>query len=404
MKILVICGDCVQVNTSANLCHLAYLRGLVEAGHEVTLLSADGKDYRTDPSMMIPAGVKCYTVYGTTLYEKLSMRMRREGPASLRGENGSGEGSSQPSAGGWKKRIKKRVLSLYGVHGIYGKFVRKARRFRSEEIYDFVLSLSTPVTSHLTAHELITSGHILCGHWVQIWEDPWYSDAFGFNRRPEILAEERRLLSFAERVCYVSPITLSNQQKLFPESADKMFWQPLPAYYGGTTSMKTARRDLFGYFGDYSPVARNLRPFYDAAVQTGAEVNICGNPSTLFSSTEKIHIYPRLSLEELRPLEEKTGVLVFLCNRAGGQIPGKIYQYSATDKTILFILDGTEEEKAALREYFEPFHRYVFCENSVESIREAMERIKSEVFSDVNNAPLTQFTPKDIVQRILAEV
>ena len=54
MKLLVIIGDCIQVNSSANLCHLAYLRGLDEAGHDITLLSADGKDYKLDSSMHIP--------------------------------------------------------------------------------------------------------------------------------------------------------------------------------------------------------------------------------------------------------------------------------------------------------------------------------------------------------------
>ena len=53
MKILVINGECIQTNTSANLCHLAYIRGLLSAGHDVTLLSADGRDYVLDPSMVI---------------------------------------------------------------------------------------------------------------------------------------------------------------------------------------------------------------------------------------------------------------------------------------------------------------------------------------------------------------
>ena len=60
MKILVINGDCISKNSSANLCHLAYIRGLVDAGHEVTLLSADGRDYTLDPSMVIPKEVKCH--------------------------------------------------------------------------------------------------------------------------------------------------------------------------------------------------------------------------------------------------------------------------------------------------------------------------------------------------------
>lgn len=76
MKVLVISGDCVQTNTSANLCHVAYINGLVDSGHEVTLLSADGRDYKLDSSIVIPGSVKSYTFYGVSFYEKLALRKK----------------------------------------------------------------------------------------------------------------------------------------------------------------------------------------------------------------------------------------------------------------------------------------------------------------------------------------
>ena len=82
MRILVINGDCIQTNTSANLCHLAYIRGILDAGHEVTLLSADGRDYKLDESMVIPEQVKQHTYYGVSFYEKLSLRKRAAAPAA----------------------------------------------------------------------------------------------------------------------------------------------------------------------------------------------------------------------------------------------------------------------------------------------------------------------------------
>ena len=402
MRILVINGDCVQVNSSANLCHLAYIRGLAEAGHELTLLSADASVYQKDPAMQIPDSVRRFSYYGMSLYERLSPKRRKKHPAEsgqpLHKQDQTDERESLAH------RLKKWVLSLYGVHGIYAPFVRRASRFSSAEPFDLVISLSTPVTSHLLAHTLLCSGRVKAAHWVQIWEDPWYSDAYGFNNKQQIFQEEKRLLGFAQRVCYVSPITLENQRRLFPESADKMFWQPLPSYYEGAESASQKRESgLFGYFGAYQPAARLLAPFYEAACRTGISLNICGDPANLFSPTEKIHIYPRMQLQELRPFEEKTDVLVFLCNRKGGQIPGKIYQYAATDKTVLFILDGTEDEKRILKAYFEPYHRFVFCENTVQDIAEAIEKIRRGEIGSVVNRPLTEFEPVKIVNRILEE-
>ena len=404
MKILVINGDCIQTNTSANLCHLAYINGLVDSGHEVTLLSADGRDYQLDPSMKIPDGVRSHTYYGVSLYEKFSMRKGSQ-PSINTATNSASAGTNNSRESVIRKvvkRAKQFVLSLYGIHGIYAKFVKKAQKFRTDEEYDYIISLSTPVTSHLLTHNLLKVGHIKGKKWIQIWEDPWYIDAYGFNGNRKIYEEEKRLLSYAEKVCYVSPLTLRNQKKMYPEYADKMYWQPLPYYYKAEECEYVGNeKNLYGYFGAYYPAARNLEPFYLAAKECGVEVNICGDPSSLFSETEQIHIHSRLPLKELKPIEDATNVLIFLCNRAGGQIPGKIYQYSATNKVILFILDGTEEEKEVLKAYFEPFNRYVFCENTVEDISKAIKQIENGDFGDIKNEPVEEFNPKETIRKIL---
>lgn len=403
MKILVVNADCVFVNTSANLCHLAYLKGLSEAGHQVELLCADSKHRHVDPNMALPERVQCRTYPGISLYERMSIQAGHK-PADYVTPISSADSKRKKAALPHRliRFAKRQVLSLYGVHGIYSTFVRKASSFRGSAEYDYVLSISTPTASHLLAYRLLKSGHVAAKHWIQIWEDPWASDAYGFNGKDKVFREEKRLLALAEKVCYVSPLTLRNQQRLFPESAEKMFWQPLPYYYKDT-AVEQPRFDhnVYGYFGAYYPAARDLQPFYEAAKKTGVEVNICGDPANLFESTAQIHIHPRLPLNELKPIEDSTNVLIFLCNRKGGQIPGKIYQYSATDKTILFIMDGTEEEQRVLREYFGQFNRYVFCQNRVSDIAEAIRRIESGELGDVRNVPLDDFDPVRTVTNIL---
>ena len=404
MKVLVINGDCVTRNSSANLCHMAYIRGLVNLGYEVTLLSADPKEYDVDKSMIIPSSVKCIYYYGTTIYEKMSISKSKskEDNASLARADYSINESKLSIKSKLVNSAKNFVLSSYGIHGIYSKFVKKAQKFKSDTEYDIVLSLSTPVTSHLLTHNLLEAGHIKTKKWIQVWEDPWYVDVYGFNEKEKIYKEEKRLLSYAQRVCYVSPLTLKNQKEIFPESAHKMYWAPLPFYYKNDEQGSTVNKyNNYGYFGDYAPVSRDLAPFYAAAKNIGVNVNICGNPSNLFAQTDKITIYPRLQLNELKPIEDKTNVLVFLCNRKGGQIPGKIYQYSATYKTILFILDGTDEEKKVLKSYFEQFNRYIFCENTVEDIERAIKLIENNDFGNVKNEPIDEFNPAKTIMKVL---
>ena len=403
MKILVVNADCIFVNTSANLCHLAYLSGLSEAGHEVDLLCADSQHRHVDPNLVLPKNIHCKTYPGISLYERISIKAGHN-PADNVTPISSSSSTGEKAALSRKlvRFAKQCVLSLYGVHGIYSTFVRNASAFHGSTEYDYVLSISTPTASHLLVHRLLKSGQIAAKHWIQIWEDPWASDAYGFNGKDKIFREEKRLLALAEKVCYVSPLTLRNQQRLFPESAEKMFWQPLPYYYKDTTvEQPVFDHNVYGYFGAYYPAARDLQPFYEAARETGVEVNICGDPANLFPATEHIHIHPRLPLNELKPVEDSTNVLVFLCNRKGGQIPGKIYQYSATSKTILFIMDGTEDEQRVLKEYFGQFNRYVFCQNTAADITKAIRRIESGDLGDVRNVPLDNFDPVRTITNIL---
>lgn len=406
MKILVINAYCLTVNSSANLCHIAYIQGLIDLGHDVTVLSSSVDGYTKDESIVLPKGTNLVFLNGKSLYEQLSNK-KTEKTAISNVE------SKRPFDSNEKKResfvsksihkAKKLVLSCYGVHEIYSTFVRRARKIRFDESFDYVISLSSPAASHLVAYNLIKNKHVSCKRWIQIWEDPWYGDVYGFQNRNSIFREEKRLLSFAEKVCYVSPLTLKNRKKLFSEFAEKMYWQPLPYYYkNGTDQKMNIEKNQYGYFGDYVPASRDLEQFYKAAVRSKIFVKICGNPNNLFPSTEQIHIYPRLPLNELKPIEDRTNVLVFLCNRKGGQIPGKIYQYSATYKTILFILDGSDEEKHVLKEYFQKFNRYVFCENTVEDITRAIKDIESGNIENVVNEPIEAFNPKETVRKILA--
>lgn len=400
MKILVINADCLSINSSANLCHLSYITGFLENGHEVTLISADGRDYQLDNSMTIPPQVEHHTFYGVSLYAKLSLRKNISSQNSI--SNSSTQNCTQPPTKGVKRKIKNFILALYGVHGLHSTFLRKAKRFKSNEHFDYVISISAPPASHVLAYKLLRKKRIIADKWIQIWEDPWYTDVYGNTNLSFLIhREEKSILKHAEKVCYVSPLTLKIQQKIFPTSAHKMYWQPLPCYYSNTKIINNISENTYGYFGDYSPVARNLQPFYEAAKELNIKVNICGNPSNLFESTDKIAIHPRLPLEELKPIENSTNVLVFLCNLKGGQIPGKIYQYSATPKTILFIVDGTPEEQRILTNYFKQFNRYVFCQNTIEDIKRAILDIEAGKCRDIKNEPIDYFEPKATIQRIL---
>lgn len=146
--------------------------------------------------------------------------------------------------------------------------------------------------------------------------------------------------------------------------------------------------------------SRNIIPFYKSANKMNIKLNVFGNSDLSLLSNDKITIKPRVNLEELEYAENMTDVLVFLSNLSGGQIPGKIYQYSATNKIILFILDGSEEEKRVLKKYFCRFNRYVFCDNNEVSIQNAIKNIIDKNIN-VKNDCIESFSPQNTIRNIL---
>jgi len=120
-------------------------------------------------------------------------------------------------------------------------------------------------------------------------------------------------------------------------------------------------------------------------------------------NTKNIKVMPRVGITDLKIIERGTTLLVMLCNLGGGQIPGKIYQYAATKKYVLFILDGTEEEKAIIYNYFSKFNRFVFCDNNIKDISNALKKIYNKKVS-VDNSPVDYFSPKNIFKEIVRDL
>lgn len=170
MNVLVINGYCLSVNSSANLCHLAYLQGLVDAGAHVSSLSIDPADYPADLSMEIPDEIDRHYIRAISLYERLSHF--KKGMSSADEQNTEGTvatPSRQPD--GLLQSIKSRIRALYGPYGMDKVFYQKCKRFSCDVSFDLVISISHPPVSHLAAYRLLKTSRIKAKHWIQIWED-----------------------------------------------------------------------------------------------------------------------------------------------------------------------------------------------------------------------------------------
>ena len=195
-----------------------------------------------------------------------------------------------------------------------------------------MVSNSSPSASHKLVDILAKKGQISFKRWVQIWEDPWYHDLYG-GHSEQIKQEEHNLLRVGQEIYYVSPLTTHYQKKFFADCADKMNSIPLPFLAFGEDKGGIDSEISFGYFGDYYSHTRNLQPFYDAIRTTKSKCYIYGDSDLNLISQNKIVVSGRVTLDKLEKVQNQTSILVHLCNLRGGQIPGKIYHYSANGRS-----------------------------------------------------------------------
>lgn len=402
MNILVVTGCCLLENTSANLCHRSYINGMIKLGHTVDLLCYSKKNIEVDKGIELPPINEIYEYDGVSLYEKLAKNKKTDVNADKDTKTEKKESVKKKSIkSALMAKTKKFVRALYGIYNPSIVWFRRAKKFKSDRYYDMVVSLSYPQVSHLLTSYLVNKNHIKCGRWIQVWEDPWTTDLNNHDNRKKCFKAEKKLLKSGQEIVYVAPITLKRQQEMFSESSEKMRWLPVPLYYESEKSEYSYNENHYGYFGDYSPEIRNLVPFYNAATKIGIKVNICGSPYGLLKSNNNVNVYPRMPLNKLKAYEDNTNVIVCLFNLGGGQVPGKIYQYTGTNKIILGILDGSEEEQRIIKDYFSQFNRFIFCHNTEDSICEAIGKIEKGEFGDVKNEPIDDFSAENIVKKLI---
>lgn len=255
-----------------------------------------------------------------------------------------------------------------------------------EDKYDIVVSCSDPKSSHLLAQAVLQRG-VHCEKYVQFWGDPLLNDISRNFKIPSFLVKrkEEKLMNMATMIFYVSPYTLLSQKKAFEKHAMNMECL-LPVYKDVRISKPVEVVRTIGYFGDYYSNIRNIRPLYEAVKTSNYKFVIYGQSDICLESSEQMSINGRISRDEIAEKEDAVDLLICLCNNSGTQIPGKLYQYAATNKPILVINDGEID----LEQQFGHYGRFMFADNNVESIKAALKNISNIDFKGLS--PLYDFS------------
>lgn len=360
MNILFVVTKPIEYSESSNIRNISLMKGFIELGHRVDIYS-------------FPPNRK------SIFYDKHCLDSVKFGHRYVIGIDTSASKSSNPI--GVKPIARKIIGRLYRRLFIYDTRYWIVKNSKLEDLvceYDLMISSSDPKSSHKLAEKIYVNNISKIGKWIQYWGDPFAND---ITRNRNILLkeavkrEEKRLISKASASVYCSPFTYEEMINTYPEYKNNIRYFPRPVEdrsFSENEKEINYSHLVLGYFGAIYG-ARNLQPLYEAVKNSNHELHLYDS-SSVMKEQKNIKIHERLKREDCREAEDRVDILVCVCNKNGTQIPGKIFDASITNKYILVILDGENADK--IRSYFEPYNRFVFCNNNQESIRYVLDNIK----------------------------
>lgn len=243
----------IEYNTSSMLRCRAIISALGEMGHEL-------KCYCPNPD-------KNSKYFGKEDVKIPGLEIFRFGGKSWSKTTGALEHNTKHSL---KSRIKGTALQLFRKIDVFGStllYLPERKRISADIAngeFEILLSFSDPMPAHMIAKYCKQHNPQL--RYIQQWGDPLASDTISKIAQPVWVRKyiEAILLRSADKVCYVSPFTCEEQKKLFTRQADKMIFLPTPSLTYAE-SIPISGKICIGYFGSYNSIARDIRPFYEAA-------------------------------------------------------------------------------------------------------------------------------------------
>ena len=342
MNILLVTLYSIERNTSVAISNIGITNGLLELGHKLT--------------WVMPYWVQCETVF-----DKSKVRIVRIPGQDRKRDSGF---------------FVNKMRSHFDCLDFTRPYLRQLRKTRvPDEYYDVVISTSDPKTSHVFTSSLLR--HIHYGRWIQHWGDPLLGDITRNFWWPKwcIKFYEWSILRKADKIVYVTPFTSNAQRAEYPKLASRIVFIPLPADMCDTETKPSPDQLKIAYLGDFNPTFRNLKPLYDACADLkGVFLTIAGHGPE-YHTLPTVRVLPRIPQVQALEIENDADVIFCVCNLRGTQIPGKIFYKASSDKHILIAVE--KELHDEMCQYFESFNRFVVCDNTPESITDALLSLRN---------------------------
>lgn len=386
-KILFITTAYILRNSSAAIRNNSLVKGLVDSGYEVDVCSIE---WPTDLSSPFFEKEK----NGNIHLDQLPNIMRI---AKIK------QSYTPKESNKWVARLRQTLKKLLFFPDECYEW-RKVFKWDNLGQYDCLISSSDHKESHFVG--LKVKNEMPTIPWIQIWGDPWSTDVNTLPCMKSLIAHyESKLLRKADKVVYVSNVTMREMQDRYPQYKNKMFNIPRGFYFEINTPLHDQSCIRIVYTGVLS-YGRDPYVLLNALKKMNISpqkciVEIYGNIPV--DMQEQLEAYPYIKLHEsvdfeyMQDILASASILLYLSNKKGSsQIPGKLFDYMGTNKPILCLVSDTSEPTSM---FLKQYKRCLVLRNSESSIMSNWENIVG--LSKNGFLPEDQFSPKTIASQVL---
>lgn len=270
--------------------------------------------------------------------------------------------------------------------------LRVARHVRLQSAeYDVLISSALPIASHIAAWLIMERRQIPV--WIADYGDPWSVS----RMRPGSAARkwlERRVEQTLLRHVTALTITTKHSTGLFRRLySGRIELIPQGAsLFHVSADWSTQRKPTdtspvsFLYAGGFYRKWREPTELFQAFRNVDkVRLVVCGSHQVdaagMRNGAPNIELLDLLELRDVVELQQQSDVLVVLSSRHSDQIPGKVYEYMATQRPVLYITNNQKDEVATLLTQRNRGH---VCAFNAESIQAAIEMVRDTVQRGTN--------------------
>lgn len=238
---------------------------------------------------------------------------------------------------------------------------------------------------------------------IELWSDPItlsgiYSSEYSFKRFP-LKVIEARMLSYADKVYYITKPLCDEQKKLFRFATKKIDYLDAP-YKGNQKKEPNEKKSLyhFLYAGSYFQNIRNIKPLLHAfqVIDPKYVLDIYGLGDVDIPKRENIVYHGVVPSNEMEQIEYQYQNIISVLNRNSIQIPGKTFYGIDSKKNIIVICDGDQEHLPSILDYLRKYRRFLLCKNDANEIINLLESIR-----EPESISVEQFSPDKVVLKLV---